>query len=76
MESEENTEMETNMTRGWISIFIAWGFDALAWVFKFIGGTACTTISNGFAIGIFILIFIACVFFCKAYLAYRHRELT
>ena len=64
--------MEKNMSRGWIAIFIAWAFDALAWVFKVVGGVIGTMLSNGFAIGIFILIFIACVFFWKAY---RHGEL-
>ena len=68
--------MEKNMSRGWIAISIAWAFDALAWVFKVVGGVIGTMLSNGFAIGIFILIFIACVFFWKAYRASRHEKLT
>ena len=68
--------MGKNMDRGWIAIFIAWAFDALAWVFKVVGGVIGTMLSNGFAIGIFILIFIACVFFWKAYRASRHEKLT
>lgn len=63
--------MGKNMDRGRTVIFIAWGFDALAWVFKGIGGVIGTMLSNGFAIGIFVLIFIACIFFWKAY---RQRE--
>ena len=70
----ENTKMEKNMSRGWIAIMIAWVFDALAWVFKFVGGTVGTTLSNGLTIGIFVLIFIACIFFWKAYLTYRRGD--
>lgn len=70
----ENTEMEKNMSRGWTAIVTAWVFDVLAWVFKAVGGDVGTTLSNGFSIGISVLIFIAGVFFWKAY-RHRHGEL-
>ena len=68
--------MGKNMDRGWTAIFIGWGFDALGWVFKAIGGVIGTMLSNEFVIGIYVMVFIACVFFWKAYRASRHEKLT